>query len=473
MSDPVGGRRSADAGITAERLAAYEVLRRTFEDGAWTDRAFAATTARHELSGRSLAQARRLTFGSVQRRGTLDHLIAGLSSRPLERIDGAVVAAIRLGLFELLYSDGPADHAAVDQAVELAKSGLRHDRAPAARTKAAAGFANALLRRAARERVELLGGLDDSTAERAAIAHSYPLWLAEMWWRELGAVEARLLMAAMNAPTETALRVNLLRADPAQVALQLREAGVEVNGPDVGGGDLLHPREAIIVDRVGDAVGARIATGEVLAQSRGSQAVIELLDPKPGERVLDLCAAPGIKTAAIGARMKGEGELVSVELDPRRADEVREVCARAGVDHVRIEVADAAEADLGDGYDRVLVDPPCSDLGTLGSRPDARWRKSPETVERLALLQRRLLTRATRALARRGTLVYSTCTISAHENEAVAIDLLQRADGLRADDLGAAHGRLASRRDRRFLQLLPQRDHTTGFFFARFRRSDG
>lgn len=471
MTDRVGGHRSAAAGITAERLAAYEVLRRTFEDGAWTDRAFAATAARHELSGRTLAQARRLTFGSVQRRGTSDHLIAGLSRRPLDRIDAAVVAAIRLGLFELLYSDGPADHAAVDQAVELAKWGLRHDRAPSARMKAAAGFVNALLRRAARERVELLGGLDDSTAERAAIAHSYPPWLAEMWWRELGAIEARLLMAAMNAPTETALRINLLRADPAQVARELRESGLEVTGP--GAGDLLHPSESIVVDRADDAVAARIATGEALAQSRGSQAVIELLDPKPGERVLDLCAGPGIKTAAIGARMKGEGELVSVELDPRRADEIREICARAGVDHVRIEVADAAEADIGTGYDCILVDPPCSDLGTLGSRPDARWRKSPETVERLALLQRRVLRRATRALAPGGTLVYSTCTISERENEAVATDLLQRAAGLRADDLGVAHHRLASRRDSRFLQLLPQRDHTTGFFCARFRRSEG
>ncbi len=458
----------SSAGITTERLAAYEVLRRTFEDGAWTDRAFTATAARHELSGRSLAQAHRLAYGSVQRCGTSDHLIAALSRRPLDRIDAAVVAALRLGLYELLYSDGPSDHAAVDQAVELAKWGLRHDRSPAARMKAASGFVNALLRRAVREREQLLKALDDSTPKGAAITHSYPLWMVEMWWRELGAIEARLLLAAMNEPTETALRVNRLRADPDHVATQLREAGVEVSGP--GPGDLLHPSAAIVVDRAGEAVIARFATGEALAQSRGSQAVVELLDAKPGERVLDLCSGPGIKTAAIGAQMKGEGELVSVELDRRRADEVRVVCARAGVDNLRIEVADAAEADLGAGYDRVLVDPPCSDLGTLGSRPDARWRKSPETIERLATLQRRVLTRATRALAPGGTLVYSTCTISENENEAVAIDLLRRASGLVADDLGAVHQRLASRRDSRFLQLLPQRDHTTGFFCARFRR---
>ncbi len=395
-----------------------------------------------------------------------------MSRRPLERIDAAVVAALRLGLFELLYSDGPADHAAVDQAVELAKWGLRHDRSPAARMKAASGFVNALLRRAARESERLLGALNETTPQDAAIAHSYPLWMAQLWWDELGAIEARLLMAAMNEPTETALRVNTLRADPGHVATQLREAGVEVSGPwpEADDGDLLHPSAAIVVGRAGEPVITRFATGEALAQSRGSQAVVELLGAKPGERVLDLCSGPGIKTVAIGAAMKGEGELVSVELDARRADEVRVLCARAGVENLRIEVADAAEADLGAGYDRVLVDPPCSDLGTLGSRPDARWRKSPETIERLARLQRRVLTRATRALAPGGTLVYSTCTISERENEAVVLDLLRHCDGLVADELGGAHPRLASRRDPRFLQLLPQRDHTTGFFCARFRR---
>ena len=134
-------------------------------------------------------------------------------------------------------------------------------------------------------------------------------------------------------------------------------------------------------------------------------------------------------------------------------------------------VADAAEADLGSDYDRILLDPPCSDLVTLASRPDARWRRGPEDPERVAALQRRLLVRAARALAPGGTLVYSTCTISAPENEVVAAGLGSYSSAVEADDLGAEHPRLASRADRRFLQLLPQRDNTTGFFCARFRRN--
>ena len=454
------------AAVTPARALAYEILRRTFEDGAWTDRAFTAGASRAALDGRELAQARRLTYGSVQRRATTDHIVAALAGRRGGRVDAAAIAALRLGLYEMLFSE-TADHAAVDQAVELAKQGMRRT-GGAGRARAASGFVNAILRRAAAERDELLGALDDSTPAGAAIAHSYPAWLAELWWEELGEAEARLLMAAMNEPAETAFRVNTLRADPATVAADLRAAGVEVEGPGAGG--LLDPADCLVVETAGEPVGARAATGELIPQSRGSQAVVAVLYPQPGYRVLDLCAGPGIKTTAIAARMGDRGELVSVEHDPRRAAEIEALCARAGVTCARVEVADATEADLGSGYDRILLDPPCSDLGTLASRPDARWRKAPEDTERLAALQRRLLVRAARALAPGGALTYSTCTISARENEAVAGGLGEYVGGVEPDELSVAERRLAARADKRFLQLLPERDSTTGFFIARFRR---
>ncbi|MGH2953723.1 MAG: RsmB/NOP family class I SAM-dependent RNA methyltransferase, partial [Solirubrobacterales bacterium] len=330
---------------------------------------------------------------------------------------------------------------------------------------------NAVLRRVARERERLLAELDDSEPGGAAVALSYPRWLAEMWWRDLGAPGARAMMAAMNEPAEVAFRVNTLRADPARLGEELRHDGVEVGGP--GSGGLLDPADGLVVGAATDPVGARVATGELVPQSRGSQAVVHLLGPRPGERVLDLCAGPGIKASQIAARMENRGEVVALELDGRRAEAIREVCARAGASCVRVEQGDAAEADLGSGYDRVLVDPPCSDLGTLASRPDARWRKSPEQVERLAALQRRILVRGARALAPGGALVYSTCTISERENEAVVAAALERAPKLAADDLGAEHARLVARGDRRFLQLRPDRDRTTGFFIARLRREEG
>jgi 16S rRNA (cytosine967-C5)-methyltransferase len=197
--------------------------------------------------------------------------------------------------------------------------------------------------------------------------------------------------------------------------------------------------------------------------------VIEVLDPGPGERVLDLCAGPGIKATQIAARMQDRGELVAVEPDPGRAAELRESIERAGASCARVLEADATEADLGDAYDRVLVDAPCSDLGTLNSRPDARWRKSPELIERLSQLQARLLERAGRALRPGGVLVYSTCTICRRENEERVAAL---GGGLAVEELGDAYPRLASPHDSRTLQIRPDRDRTSGFFVARLRRHD-
>jgi len=193
--------------------------------------------------------------------------------------------------------------------------------------------------------------------------------------------------------------------------------------------------------------------------------------------VLDLCAGPGIKTGQISARMGDRGEVISVEQDAVRAGEVAEQAARLGLRGVTVVEADAATAGMAPGFDRVLLDPPCSDLGALASRPDARWRKSPRTIERLSELQDRFLVRALEALRPGGTLVYSTCTISRREGEErIATLLAQAAAGEAAkhsvDDLGSLAPGLASPHDSRCLQLRPDRDCTAGFFICRLKRDD-
>ena len=172
-----------------------------------------------------------------------------------------------------------------------------------------------------------------------------------MWWAELGSEDARSLMAAMNEPAETALRVNTLKADPDALVKRLRATGEPIAGGDPGP---LWPPEAIVVDGpLSQAVRTRIAAGELVPQSRGSQAAVAALDPRPDQRILDLCAAPGIKTTAIAARVRDRGEVVAVDQDPGRASQLEELCERLGVRSVRVVVGDAAEIDLGDGYDRV------------------------------------------------------------------------------------------------------------------------
>jgi 16S rRNA (cytosine967-C5)-methyltransferase len=230
------------------------------------------------------------------------------------------------------------------------------------------------------------------------------------------------------------------------------------------------PESTVPEGRWGEGLRARIEAGELVPQSRASQAVVALLDPQADERVLDLCAGPGVKSTHIAARMEGRGEILSVEINQARADEITALARKLGAGNVRPVVADATEADLGAGYDRVLVDPPCTDLGTLASRPDARWRKTAGDPERLAAIQTSILARGAEALRPGGTLVYSTCTISKRENEDAVGAVLAANPDLNADDLGAEHPALASSHDSRFLQTRPDRDQTDGFFIARLRR---
>jgi 16S rRNA (cytosine967-C5)-methyltransferase len=455
--------------VSAARALAYATVRATFEDGAFTERAFREEADRREIEGRDRAQAQRLAFGAVQRRGTSDVAIERLAGRSVRLLDPPVLAALRLGLYELLFADATPDHAAVDQAVELVKAGgAAH----------ASGFVNAILRRAVREREQLSADLlgDDSNPPAAAVADSAPRWLAEMWWRELGEEAARSTLAACNRRIEVAMRVNPLRAEREALLARLREAGVPARPPDARW-PLAAPEMLVVDGRVGAAVPAAIEAGELTPQSRGSAAVVEALDPREGEHVLDLCAGPGIKTGQIAERMCDRGEVISVELDPVRAGEVAAQARRLGLHSVSVIEADATEAGMAAGFDRILLDAPCSDLGTLASRPDARWRKTPKLIERLTATQDQLLRNAAAVLRPGGTLVYSTCTISRRENEdRVAALLRASASGevpsLELDDLGALAPAAAAPAEPRCLQLRPDRDRTTGFFIARLTRND-
>lgn len=432
------------------RARAHAIVRRVFEHGAYADHALQGEA--RQLDARDRALAMRLAYGAIQRRATLDHLIERLADRPSERLDPAVLTALRVGLYELLYLGGAPDHAVVDEAVELAKRGSHGGH----------GLVNAVLRRAAREgRDALLAGLNDDTPEGAATMHSHPLWMARMWWAELGPDDARALMAADNEPGELALRVNTLRAEPTSVASALAV-------PHHGDPSL---PEAIVLDGPLDVHGtAAWRAGQLIAQSRAAMLVSRVLGPQPGERVLDLCAAPGGKTTHIAALMGGEGKIVAVERNPKRAAALKDAVSRMGADIVRVDVADAGEPrSEGAVFDRVLVDPPCSGLGTLQARPDLRWRVQPEQVAEMAEQQARILEAAARALRPGGVLVYSTCTLSSAENERQIERFLEDHRQFALDPIAElseyAHPRLDGA-----LLTLPHRDHTAGFFIARIRR---
>jgi 16S rRNA (cytosine967-C5)-methyltransferase len=438
------------AQVSPARACAYTVVRRVFEQGAYADRALGAEAA--GLQPRDRALAMQIAYGTVQRRGTLDHLAQRLVRRPLDELEPAVLAALWIGLFQLLYLDRVAAHAAVDESVELAK----HE------SRGGAGLVNAVLRRAAQQGSALLGGLDDRGPAEAAVMHSVPEWLARLWWSELGAERARALLRRINEPAESALRVNLLISTVAKVTSQLPVPS--------------HPApvlpEGIVLDGPFDAHGSKLwSSGAIMPQSRGSMLVARVLAPTCGDRVLDLCAAPGGKSTHLAALMGDREEVVAVERHPGRARALEQTARRMHCGCVRVVVQDAACGNAGGEFDRVLVDPPCSGLGTLQSRPDLRWRATPEAISELASLQARIIASGAGATRPGGTLVYSVCTLSRQEGQEVIDGFLRARPDFDADDLAAEYPGWGDPSGGRHLQLLPDRDGTEGFFIARLRRS--
>ena len=367
--------------VTPARRAAYEVVRRVFEQDAYADRVFA--TAARGLDARDRSLAQQIAFGTVQRARALDHGIETLGRRPVRKLDPPVLAALRIGAYQLAYLDGVPAHAAVNESVELVRR---------ARLERAVPFANAVLRRLAGGLRELLDSLPDGPLKL-----SYPDWIADVWERDFGSEQAIALMRAQNDPPETTVR--LVRGD------------VDGEATDVPG--------VFRVLRVDDAA---LKDGRIWPQSRGSALAGLAVGAREGERTLDLCAAPGGKATQLA------GEVVAVEKHPGRARELEENVARLGATNVRVVSADALDlpAELA-GFDRALVDAPCSGLGVLNQRPDLRWRAEPLPELQLALL---------RAAAERvkpgGTILYSVCTMNVDENEAI-VD----AAGLAVEDLGA------------------------------------
>ncbi len=404
--------------VSPARRVAYEVLLRVFEQDAYADRVF--RTAAEGLDERERAFAQRLAYGAVQRVRTIDHAIDTLGKRPVRKLDPPVRAALRLGAYQVGYTDTPP-HAAANESVELVRR---------AKLERAVPFTNAVMRRVTEGMRRLLDGLPDGP-----LKESYPDWIDDVWTRDLGRDGALALMRAGNEPLETVIR--LVRGEPP----------VAAQATDVPG--------AYSVERV-DALA--IADGRIWPQSRASQLAGLVVGSQDGERVLDVCSAPGGKTTQL------RGDVTAVELDPNRANELRANVTLLGATNVTVVEADGTKLpDELRGFDRALVDAPCSGLGVVSQRPDLRWRAKP-----LPELQLALLRAASERVRPGGTVVYSVCTMNADENEAI-VD----ASGLEVEPLGTDWPQYAHPRRPEFLLTLPHVHGTSGFFIARLRVPSG
>ncbi|RIL01661.1 MAG: 16S rRNA (cytosine(967)-C(5))-methyltransferase RsmB [Proteobacteria bacterium] len=466
-----GGRRPArDADA---RAVAFALLERVESSGAYADLALRAALAHSALDARDRAFATELGYGTLRWRGHLDFLLGRVLDRPLERLEPRVRTLLRLGAYQLAFCDRVPDAAAVSESVRLAHAvGLGR----------AAGLVNAALRRLARER----GAIEPPSLEADPLAHlvcarSIPRWIAERWIRDYGVAEAAALASASNAPPPRTVRANRTRTTRDDLLAELRARFPEA-------APCRFAADGVTLGRRGDpAADPAFTEGRMTVQDEASQLVVELLDPQPGERVLDACAAPGAKATAIAERIGARGDVLALDRHARRLGLVARDAARLGLANVRTAVADASDVDAealrGEpAFDRILVDAPCSGLGALRRNPDARWRVQPEAIGQLAELQRSILAASLPRLRRGGTLVYSTCTLSPEENEQVIDWLRTRAAEtgielrnprelreLRADALAAPLRALVEPDGA--LRCWPQRHDADGFYAARLERA--
>lgn len=407
--------------------------------------------------------ATELTFGTLRQLGRVDHVLSAFLRRPLSALTPWIRSALRLGAYQLLFLDRIPASAAVNEAVSLARR-YGHE--------GTAGLVNGVLRNLVRQGPPPLPSADaaDVTlAERLAVTYSHPRWLVERWLGELGQAETEALLRADNEAPALTVRVNHLRTTAAALQRSLEADGVTVrplrhlsDGFEISGFDILSGLRAY-------------RAGEFVVQDEAAMLVADIVAPQQGERVIDACAAPGGKTAAMADKMANIGEILAADVEPDRLRRVEENCRRLGITCVKTVASDARSlGDLHPGWaDRVLVDAPCSGLGTLRRRPDARWRKEAAGSAQLARLQAEILAGVLPCVRPGGILVYSTCTIGRTENQSVVEALLAAHPELAPDEikphvptsLSDAVGDGGW-----WLQTYPHRHGIDGFFIARLRR---
>ncbi len=449
--------------ISPARKIAYEVLRRVEAEGA-----YASDVLHSELGARvkpeDAALATELVMGVLRWRRLLDFLLERQTKKPVARLDLPVALALRIGLYQLRFLERIPARAAVNESVELVKS---------ARKTSAATLVNAVLRRATDEARVSAAKLVPQAApipERLGILHSHPTWMVERWLERLGEQQTIALLEANNrAPRLSCAFHDATRRD--EIFAALRNSGLRIEP-----GDIL--QSAFAVNGGSPTRTESFRTGVMSIQDEDSQTVRLMLDTRSGDRVLDLCAAPGGKTPPLVRAAGDKGIVVAADRHAHRLRAMREQFKRLAITQVRVVELDAASPlPFGVLFDRILVDAPCSGTGTLARHPEIRWRLQPEQLTEFHALQTSLLRSALQQLAPGGRLVYSTCSIEPEENEQAVDEVLRSTSGFHRDITHEAarglSGKLVPGRDPEslfdrdgYFRTTPGALETDGFFAA-------
>lgn len=440
------------------RLLASGILLKVDSRQAYADILLDQTLKATNLSERDRALLTELTYGTLRWRGNIDARLSRQLRRPLADTDEFIRNLLRVTVYQMFFLDKIPDYAAVNEAVEMAKR---------RRGAKSAGFVNGVLRNLLRQK-NLPVQASDRASPSLATEFSHPEWLVQRWIDEFGLSDASALMRANNQKAPLVLRANRLKCSRDQLNSRLLELGVAASpsrwSPD-----------GIVLESAGSVENLPgYAEGVFQIQAESSQLIAYLLAPEPGERVLDACAAPGGKACHIAELMNDCGTVIALDVSPRGVERIRENAARLNLQTIQAVQADVTKEMSGElclPYDRVLVDAPCSGLGTLRAHPEIKWRRQESDIERLSRLQTKILMRVISYLKSGATLVYSTCTLTREENDSIVESFLAQHREFELEDAAGYLPEPARHMVRGgYFQALPQRDNTDGFFAARLRK---
>lgn len=404
-----------------------------------------------------------LVYGTVTRKLTLDWIISQFSKTKLSKLSFWVLLILRMGVYQLLFLDRVPVSAACNTSVNLSK---RY-------AKASSGFVNAILRNVSRKKseIKLQEIQTGSPVKDLSVRYSFPEFLVKAWISDFSRdFTVKLLEALLERP-DFCVRINTVKTTVEEVTQELSEAGMDVTP------GLFLP-EALVLSGVSDISRASVfLDGEITVQDESSMLVAHILDPQPGERILDVCAAPGGKTTHIAQLMKNQGHITAWDIHEHKTKLIRETAHRLGITIIDTETRDALEpADrTKHQYHRVLVDAPCSGTGIIRRKPDIKWQRKPEDFNSLIEVQKKILYNAGSIVVPGGVLVYSTCSLDVRENEQVVRDFLRNNPDFEASGLDVylpekLRGRQGSSEG--MFQLFPHIDNTDGFFIARMKKKN-